>query len=105
MTDVKLNKGGGPPPSEEDSVSKKHVFKSKYRDDKISLIKAKRVKNLDGSTTVLEDPIYADFSHNTWATTNQEQAELLRKRIAAGLDPDSSLPAIHVIETTGLPAE
>jgi hypothetical protein len=81
-------------------VPKKHVFKSKYRDDKISLIKAKRVKNPDGSTTVLEDQVYADFSHNTWASTNQELAEKLRQRIADGLDPNNPLPALHIIETT-----
>lgn len=86
-------------------MPKKHVFKSKYRDDKISLIKAKRVRNSDGSLTVLEDQVYADFSHNTWATTNQEQAEKLRQRIEAGLDPNNPLPAIHVIETTAIAKE
>lgn len=81
-------------------MPKKHVFKSKFRDDKISLIKIGRVENSDGSTTVTKDQVWADFSHNTWATTNQEQAELLRKRIASGLDPNNPLPTIHVLETT-----
>ena len=80
-------------------MPKKHVFKSKFRDDKISLTKAHTEKNPDGSKTVVSQS-WADFSHNTWTTTDQEQAELLRKRIAAGLDPNHPLPAIHVLETT-----
>ena len=81
-------------------MPKKHVFKSKYRDDKITLTKANRVKNPDGSMTTVANQEWAEFAHNTWATTNQERAELLRKRIADGLDPNHPLPAIHVLETT-----
>ena len=81
-------------------MPKKHIFKSKYRDDKISLIKAERVKLPDGTLAVTKNQTWAEFGHNTWATTNQEHAELLRKRIAAGLDPNDSLPALHIIETT-----
>lgn len=88
-------------------MPKKHVFKSKYRDDRIVLTKAERVKNPDGSMSILKDQVWAEFSHNTWASTNQEQAELLRKRIANGINPNHPLPAIHVIETTEVtkPAE
>jgi hypothetical protein len=81
-------------------VPKKHVFKSKFRDDKVVLVKIGKVKEPDGSTTVTTDPVYADFSHNTWASTNQELAEKLRQRIADGLDPNNPLPALHIIETT-----
>ena len=81
-------------------MPKKHVFKSKFRDDKISLVKAKRIKNPDGSMTVVDDPIWADFSHNTWTTTDPERADMLRKRITDGLDPNHPLSAIHVLETT-----
>ena len=86
-------------------MPKKHIFKSKYRDDKISLTKAHTEKNPDGSKTVVSQS-WADFAHNTWTTTSQEQADMLRKRIADGLDIGNPLPAIHVIDTTkGLPAE
>jgi hypothetical protein len=87
-------------------MTKKHVFKSKYRKDRISLAKAHYRTNPDGSKMVVSPQVWAEFDYNTWSTTNQEQADLLRKRIADGEDTGNPLPSIHVIDTTkGLPAE
>jgi hypothetical protein len=78
----------------------KFTFKSKFKRDKITLIKAHKVKNPDGSMTVLSPQVWAD--RNTWSTTNPEYAGMLRQRIEDGLSDRSPLPPINVIETTNV---
>jgi len=78
----------------------KFTFKSKYRRDKVTLKKAIKTKNPDGSMTVLSPQIYAEFDRNNWATTDPELAELMRKRIADGLSNRSGLAAVNIVETT-----
>jgi hypothetical protein len=80
----------------------KFTFKSKFKRDKITLIKAHKIKNPDGSMTVLSPQIYAEFDRNTWSTTNPEYAGILRQRIEDGLSDRSSLPPLDVIETTSI---
>jgi len=95
---------GRPPkvvePPKEESVPEKFTFKSKYKSDKITLKKGHKVRNPDGSMTIIEAQIYAEFSRNTWTTRSPDLAELLRERIEAGEDPGNPLPPLHVVETT-----
>lgn len=80
----------------------KFTFKSKFRSDKITLKKAVKVKNPDGSMTIMSPHVYAEFNRNTWSTRSPELAGILRKRIAAGEDPGDPLCPLNVIETTSI---
>jgi hypothetical protein len=80
----------------------KFTFKSKFRSDKVTLKKAVKTKNPDGSMTILSPQVYAEFSRNTWSTRNPELAGILRKRIEAGEDPSDPLCPTNIIETTSI---
>lgn len=83
-------------------VPEKFTFKSKFRSDKITLKKAVKVKNPDGSMSILSPQVYAEFSRNTWSTRSPELAGILRKRIEAGEDPSDPLCPTNIIETTSI---
>ncbi len=74
------------------------VFKSKYKEDKVTLKKGIKERMPDGSTRV-EAPIMAEFNRYTWATDNTEYAEILRGGIANRLLNGNP---IHIQETTSL---
>ena len=76
----------------------KFVFKSKYREDQVSLQKPQVESFSDGSKRVMGGSIIP-FHRYTWSTDDPIQAEKLRAVIAQRLrlgDP------IHIMETTGV---
>jgi hypothetical protein len=54
---------------------KKFTFKSKYRNDKVTLRKAVMKKNPDGTASIMTPPEYAEFDRNDWSTTDAELAK------------------------------
>ncbi len=74
---------------------KLYTFKSKFREDVITLKKSHRKDNPDGSTT-LEHRVDAEFHRNTWSTKKAWEAGVLRDMIQDRKDTDP----IHIVETT-----
>lgn len=71
------------------------VFKSKYREDIVTLVTPRKIKHADGSTFI--DPgKFAEFHRNTWTTHDPYEAQLLREKIEARRDTDP----LHIVETT-----
>lgn len=58
-------------------MSKSYTFKSKYRDDVLSLDKGTIHRRADGSSLV-EGRVDATFSHNTFTTHDEELAQKIR---------------------------
>ena len=76
-------------PADED---KEYYFKSKFRQDVVTLIKPSKKDHKDGSTTT--DPgAVAGFDHHGWKTTNAHHAGILRHII-------EDRPEIGIQETT-----
>jgi hypothetical protein len=74
------------------------VFKSKYKDDKVTLKKGRKEQLPDGSTYV-EPPVLAEFSRYTWVTDDPVYAEILRDGIKKRLLHGNP---IHILETTSI---
>ena len=79
-------------PVDEDKL---YTFKSKFREDVITLRKPMKKDNPDGSTT-LEPMVVAEFHRNTWFTKKAWEAGVLREKIEARKHTDP----YHIIETT-----
>lgn len=75
----------------------KYGFKSKYRDDRITLIKSYKTKNPDNSYTFYPGYV-AEFDHNNWFTFDPDKAQLMRNLIEERKD----INPLHVTETTGM---
>lgn len=73
-----------------------YVFKSKYKEDVVTLKKGKKEKFPDGTMDIVA-PVAAEFHRFTWATDDSDLAEKLRNIIANRLK--SGTP-IHILETT-----
>lgn len=71
------------------------VFKSKYREDRVTLKKPRKVKYDDGSVFV-DAGEYAEFHRNTWTTDDAVKARKLREMIEERKDKDP----LHIVETT-----
>ena len=78
---------------------KRFVFKSKFRDDRVTLDKPSVTQYPDGSKSV-EGHKMAEFSHNTWSTDSAEDAEKLRVTIQKRL----KRAPLGIIETTDIDA-
>lgn len=74
------------------------TFKSKYRDDMISLIKPLVETLADGSKRV-RGATWAEFGHNTFSTRDGKIATLLRGKIKERLKGSDPL---NVVETTSI---
>jgi hypothetical protein len=72
------------------------VFKSKYKEDKVTLKKGIKEQMPDGSARV-QAPVLAEFSRFTWSTDDPVSAETLRGFIAQRLRDGVPL---HIQETT-----
>lgn len=71
------------------------VFKSKFREDVVTLVTPTKVKHADGSTFV--DPgKFAEFHRNTWTTEDPLEAQMLRDKIEERKLNDP----LHIVETT-----
>ena len=73
-----------------------YVFKSKYKEDVVTLKKGKKDKFPDGTMDIVA-PIAAEFHRFTWATDDADLALILRNNIAKRLKQGSPL---HILETT-----
>lgn len=72
-----------------------YVFKSKFRQDRVTLRKPLKTKHNDGSYSV--DPgEYAEFERNTWSTNDAFKAQILRDKIKERQNMDP----LHIVETT-----
>lgn len=74
------------------------VFKSKFKEDKVTLKKGLKETMPDGSMRV-QAPVLAEFSHFTWITDDTNRAALLRAAIEERLLHGSP---IHIQETTNI---
>lgn len=83
-------------PVELDDEKPHYVFKSKFKEDVVTLKKGKKSALPDGTMNV-EAPQTADFHRFTWATDDPEDAEKLRNIIERRL---ASGTPIHILETT-----
>ena len=72
------------------------TFKSKFREDKLTLKKQIIEALADGSKRVTGTE-FIEFSQNTFSTQDPEVARVLREKIA---DRDKLGVPLHVIETT-----
>lgn len=81
----------------QEAVNTLFTFKSKFREDKVRLIPAKRVPNADGSTYTVP-AVNAEFSGFFWSTKDSKLAEILRQKIK---DREERNP-LGVFETTDL---
>ena len=71
------------------------IFKSKFREDVVTLVTPIKTKHADGSTFV--DPgKFAEFHRNTWTTQDPVSAQQLRQKIEERKDHDP----LHIVETT-----
>ncbi len=78
-----------------DPVLPHFVFKSKYREDNVTLRKPVRRELADG-TAYMEPAVVAQFNRSTWATDDAELAKLLRDIIKRRL----ATAPLHILETT-----
>jgi hypothetical protein len=83
-------------PPELDPEVPHFVFKSKYKEDKVTLKKGRKESLPDGSSRV-EAPVLAEFTRYTWSTDDPASAEILRGFIADRLRAGNPL---HILETT-----
>lgn len=79
-------------------MSQKYIFKSKYRDDQISLTKGTVTTRPDGSR-LIEGQELAQFANNTFTTYDAALADKLRQAIK---DRKSTASPLQVFETTDL---
>jgi hypothetical protein len=71
------------------------VFKSKFREDVVTLDHPKKTKHADVSTFI--DPgKFAEFHRNTWTTEDPFLAQKLRDKIEERRNHDP----LHIVETT-----
>jgi len=75
----------------------KYTFKSKYSDDKITLVKSYKTKNPDNSYTFVSGYV-AEFDHNNWFTYDPKMAQKMRDMIEERKD----INPLHVFETTDM---
>ena len=87
-------------PKVEPEKATRFVFKSKFREDKVTIDKPHVTLNPDGTKTV-EGHRMAEFSRNTWATDDELDAEKLRTAIRNREKRGSTL---NIIETTDINA-
>ena len=79
-----------------DPEVKHFVFKSKYKEDRVTLKKGTRELMPDG-TAFVSPPVVAEFGRNTWATDDANLAGILRDIIGRRLLTGAP---IHILETT-----
>lgn len=77
---------------------KRFIFKSKFREDKITLRKPQTELNPDGTKSV-HGHVMAEFNRNTWSTDDPQMAEAMRTAIHNRLK--RGVP-IEIVETTVL---
>ena len=87
-------------PKVETESPKHYVFKSKFREDKVTLRKPHTELNADGTKTVTGHEM-AEFSRNTWSTDDPQRAEAMRTAIKNRQKRGTPLA---IIETTVLEA-
>ena len=84
------------PPVKLDPELPHFVFKSKFKEDKVTLVKGVKERLPDGSARITPG-VLAEFNHYTWKTDDVKLAKILRDGIAARLL--HGIP-LHVFETT-----